>query len=398
MSKRFLITAAIVGLLQMFSPSAMARGALGVEANMSIWWTIYEQNENRIRQMSSGDPATNSTSGFAIKQGRVIFGYDDPERKIGGEAEIRLEERVAILDLYGAWKPRTYFNIFIGQMKVPSTYEALSNDATLDFITRSSLSKNLTDWSLLRSPVMTSAFYGARSLYRDVGIALKGAFGPESNRKLLQYFFMVSNGLGSNLYIGGPEDREYIYSNEFGEYFYGARLDLSPLSWLMIGGHYSWNNHENMLFNDRRTVYDLHRESWSADLCIKALNMRLIGMYGEGIIDDDFFNSRLTTLEYSGWEAKALALLWKKRLELGVRFDTYRIETDESGNPTEQDNWTFGLNIMPTPPIRIQINYMIKDTRNAIVPDLADNIVFVNFQFRFGVEDVTRGLTRRDEL
>ena len=363
-------------------PGASHADNLKFEGDMSLWWNIYEENENGIIQPRTGKPAADVASGFNLKQGRVSLNYEDEKKLLGAKFQLRLEERVAMLDVYGIWHPVEFFNLYLGQMKVPSTYEALTADTDLDFISRSTLAQNLTDWSLSRSPYY-SAFYGNRSYNRDLGIGIKGKFGIASNPSLASYFLMVGNGLGANLFIGGKESKEFIFSNNFGDYFYGARLDISPLKWLSLGGHCSRNKHDNMLFNDEKTVFDLDRYSWSIDSRLDLWRVRCVAMYGAGKVDDDYFYTAQEDLKYLGYEAKILVWLIDNRLQFGVRYDTYTHKYLESGISTDQNNLTFGVNFMPMIGMRIQLNYVFKKTENKIEPDLDDNILFLNFQYSF---------------
>ena len=63
--------------------SADARNTLDVETDMSLWWVVYEESENGIIQAGSLDEAAQATSGFNIKQGRVVFYYEDTGHNIG---------------------------------------------------------------------------------------------------------------------------------------------------------------------------------------------------------------------------------------------------------------------------------------------------------------------------
>lgn len=379
-----LILSILVALILVLPYTASASPRLGLDGNISLWWDIYEENENGIIQAGTEDPAAKVASGFNIRQARVTFNYDDTDYPINAKMLIRLEERIALLDCYGTWQPLRFFHIYAGQMKVPSTYEALTSDSSLDFISRSAISKNLADWSLSRPPYY-SPFYGNRSDYRDTGIGIKGTIGPISNPDLASYFLMVSNGLGADLFIGGKESKEYILSNNIGDYFYGARLDISPFKWLNLGGHYSWNKHDNMLFNDEKTVLDLDRYSWSTDLHFILPYVQLVALYAAGAVNDDYFHADLSNLEYSGWEAKILAQLICDRLQLGVRYDNYTESFFGGGAPTKQGNLTFGVNFIPASNTRLQLNYVIKKTDSKIKPDLDDNILFLNFQYSFHI-------------
>jgi hypothetical protein len=260
----------------------------------------------------------------------------------------------------------------------------LTPDRDLDFISRSTLSDNIADWSLSRSPYY-SALYGNRSSNRDLGVGLKGTIKINQNHDLLTYFFMVGNGLGANLSIGGKESKEFMITNKLGNYFYGARLSISPLKGVSIGGHYSINKHDNMLFNDGKTVFDLDRYSWSIDSQLQLPRTLIVAMYGAGKVDDNYFYTEQKDLNYQGYEAKILFWLVNKRIQIGIRYDRYTYKFLGSGISTHQDNTTLGLNCFPIQDICLQLNYMFKKTDDGIYPDLADNILFLNFQYSFDI-------------
>ncbi len=387
MKTAILLVIAISAILT--ASPAFAEGEFEVEGLLDFWWTLHEGNENGIVQESTQDPAADDVSGFNIKNGRLGFTYDDPERQLGGKFQLKLEEKVDLLDFYLHWYPQENLQLYFGQMKVPSTYEALSPNSELDFISRSTLNALLTDWSLSRTSYYSS-FYGNRSYYRDAGIGVKGLFRDEDGRETFDYFFMIGNGLGHSLYIGGKESKEFIFSNEFGDYFYGLRLDWMPTENLTIGGHYSVNNHDNVLFNDEKTVFDLKRQSHSLDARYDCPAARFALMYGGGVIDDDFFHTGEKNLDYSGWEAKVFVPI-NDSIEAGLRYDNYSYTAHGSPLATDQNNWTLGLNYLLEPDIRVQFNYMAKDTNDGINPDLDDDILFVNFQYNFKSGDLLNG-------
>jgi len=367
-------------------PNGSYGGDLDIGGDMSLWWNIYEENENGILQARTETPAADVASGFNLKQARVNLSYEDNEKHLGARFKLRLEERVALLDGYGMWCPAQFFSLHLGQMKVPSTYESLAVDSDLDFISRSSLSRNLTDWSLSRAPYY-SALYGISSHNRDLGIAIKGKLGTVSNPDFASYFLMVGNGLGANLYIGGTENKKFMFSNKLGDYFYGARLDLSPVRWISLGGHYSLNKHDNMLFNDKKTVFDLDRYSWSINSQLEIAGAKLVAMYGSGKVDDNYFYTADKDLEYTGYEVKLMFWLIRDRLQLGARYDVYSHKFLQNGLSVDQSNLTFGVNITPAYGARLQLNYVIKDTDNEIDPDMDDNILFLNLQYSFNTSN-----------
>jgi hypothetical protein len=354
---------------------------LNIDGSTSVWWTIYEQNENGIIQQGSLDKSSEVASGFNIKQSRLTFDYNDDRNSMNAKTQVRFEERVAILDCYISWEQSRYCQLYAGQMKIPSNYEALTADDKLDFISRNNISKNIADWSLSRPPYF-SPFYGNRSDYRDIGFGLKGNLGSGN---LASYFLMISNGLGANLSIGAKESKEYIVSNNFGEYFYGARVDLSPMKWLKIGGHYSLNKHDNMLYNDGKTVLDLDRQSWSSDIGLIFPFVQIRAMYAKGEVNDDYFHADLSNLRYSGWETKLICDVLKDKLQLGIRYDKYTERYFGEGTQTDQDSLTLGCNFAPIPNVRLQLNCVVKTTDSETKPNPNNNILFLNFQYYFNV-------------
>lgn len=362
-----------------------AEPELEIQGELDFWFTLYEENENGILQSSTQDPAVDEVSGFNIKRGRLNFLFDEPDKNLGGKFQIRLEEKVDILDFYIHWYPKETFQLYLGQMKVPSTYEAMLANSDLDFISRSTLAGLLTDWSLSRTSYYSS-FYGNKSVYRDAGIGAKGSYKNENGHEYFKYFFMIGNGLGHSLYIGGNESKEFIFANEFGDYFYGLRLDCMPSENLAFGGHYTINNHNDTLFNDKKSVFDLKRNSHSIDVRYDVPDFRLAFMYGGGVIDDDFFHTGETNLDYSGWEAKLVVPL-NDTLEAGLRYDNYSYMAHGAENATNQNNITLGLNYQIEKNMRLQLNYLMKDTDDNLTPDLNDDILYFNFQCFFNSAD-----------
>jgi len=355
-----------------------------ITGSTSLWWTMYEQNENGILQTGTYEKAAQVASGFNLKQARLTFEHNN--NSFSAKFQTRFEEKVAVLDCYVAWQPSNCFQVYAGQMKVPATYEALIADDKLDFISRTNISKNLTDWSLSRPPYF-SPFYGNRTDYRDIGVGIKGKACIKSNPDLFSYFLMVSNGLGANLAIGATESKEFILANNFGDYFYGVRLESSPIKYIKLGGHYSKNRHDKMIYNDGKTVLDLDRYSLSADLSLILPFAKLTTMYAKGEINDDYFHADLSNLEYTGWETKLLSSMIKDKIQFGLRYDRYTENYLGGGMPIEQDSITFGLNYVPANNVRMQLNYVIKNTKSETKPNPDNNILFLNFQYSFKIKN-----------
>ena len=357
-----------------------ARADLAVEFDGSFWWVIQEQNENGIMQVGTLDDAAQEASGFNLKRLRVSLEPSLPEYHLYSKAQVEFSEQPMLLDGWISWQPLPLVGIYVGQMKIPAPYETLQSEYSTDFITRSAFAQRVDNFTLAMTPY-ESPLTGLDAHLRDVGIAVKGSWDAGQKWDVLKYFLMVSNGLGANLHIGGNESPGFIISNNFGDYLYGARVELSPFEWLTVGGYYDSNVHHNMLFRDKATVLDLDRTSWDTDLQVRLpWGFRAAGMYGEGTVNDDWLRLGKKDYEFTGWEARLVKGFFKDRLEFGARFDNYTWETLESGIPSKEDRWTYGINWNPVPQFRMQLNYLTKTSAIPFEEDLKDNIVFLNIE------------------
>jgi hypothetical protein len=354
---------------------------LDMEATASFWWTLHEQVQNGLFQQGSGDPADDYASGFAFRHGRLAFILGSRSGDLQLLLRIRLEERTDIADFYGGWLPSDIFNIFIGQMKVPSTDEVLTTYDELDFASRSTFGVKVGDYSMTRTPYISSVM-AAKSYGRDFGLALKGSYGDDGSMRA-RWFLMAGNGMGANKYIGGPQTEEFLFTNSFGDMYLGGRIEISPAAWLTAGAHAGNNSHSDVSLGDRGPVMDIKRKSWSADLAAgQSGEPRIYAFYGSGDMDD-YFDAQRYLYDYSGCGIQGVWPLGKWGLELAMRFDRFTSESNGDGNETTQDNWTGGINWTPREHLRLQLNYTDKNTTNEFESDIDDNILLLNFQFVF---------------
>lgn len=374
--KRYLWSLAAIWFL------AGGRDAVGasppaIHGYAQLWWTAYEELQNGLRQAGSNDLAQQEVSGFSLRRARVSL----QDTLAGGQArfkiEVLFEKSARLTDCFLAAQLADGMELLFGQMKIPSTYEVMAPTSRTDFIERASVSALSADWALSRTPFI-STFMGNRAYLRDVGAAVVGRLGQ------VRYRAMVGNGLGANLFVGGQQNKEFIHTNGLWNWFYGLRLDAALRDWLAVGGHANLNRHDDMMFNDTRTVIDLHRRSWSADALVKLpRRTRLRGLYAGGVVDDDYYPDGKRNFEYAGYEVKALHWLQPEQLEIGLRFDRYEYEFSESGDRVVQDSWTAGANYYWGQEIKVQANYIWRQTDQQYEPDLDDDALLVNVQFAF---------------
>jgi hypothetical protein len=254
----------------------------------------------------------------------------------------------------------------------------------MDFITRTTLSRNMCDWALTRTPYISQVM-AVKSYDRDLGLSMRAEWPARKPRA--SAFLMVSNGLGAGRYVGGTESQEFAYTNSPGQYFYGARVEVRPLAQdLVLGVHGSLNQHDDMALDPRGPAVDLDRRVWSVDLGADLpWNQRVYGFYAAGEIDDYWGGARYQ-YDYSGW---ALSTLWQPLpapLEVGVRYDEQTSGYRQVSDDVVERHWTLGLNWRPNPVLRLQANYVAKDTASKSAPDFDDDIFYLNVQFTFDTE------------
>jgi hypothetical protein len=350
-------------------------------------WFQYEQAENGAKQDYTADPGAQEASGFNLNRARGNARME--WRDFGAYAQVRLEGgSLSLLDAYGYWRPfGKMLEVDVGQMKIPSVWEVQVPDESLDFFSRSRFASEVTNWSLSKSTFSTSPLYFIQTNLRDLGAGIRGEF------RGLEYFLMVGNGLGANAYIGAIENRQFVYANPFGAYFYGGRLsydvfnELGDNLWgvpcaLAIGGHYNLNDHSNLIYNDARTVLDLKRHSWSVDARLRLFDrVRVTGMYGEGVVDDDFDHDGTPDYTYRGWEIGAVFTLVEDTLEAGVRYDTYSSNIAVTSGWATVNAVTVGLTYSLKPHLRTMIDFKWKQQTGDLTQAMANGIAVAVVQF-----------------
>ncbi|MBT3219894.1 MAG: hypothetical protein HN348_12460 [Proteobacteria bacterium] len=386
--------------LTLSTPAKAFEGRVEPFGHLQTRLTVWEQMEeaDELLQFPSEDPAAQVVSGFGLTRVRAGLRAYVLKDALEMKVQMRVENGPAILDAYGALHLHDAFSIVVGQMKIPGPGENLETSRELDFITRPLISKYISDFSLSRTTYASSLFYGIHSYMRDLGITLKGD--GDLGVGHLRYRAMVGNGLGANRFIGGGTTKEYIITNP-GQFFVGGRLEAAEFFQVVtIGSHVNYNRHDNMVFNSGRIVYDLNRLSWSGDLRVVIPNtgLRLGGLYGGGLIDDDYDDDGHTDVQYSGWSTHLIFRLndpislstpasqqkafWTDHIvEVGARAEQYHYEWNEGGAPIVQTNWTFGLSYSYREYVNVKLNYALRRTDDPSLPDLDDDALLMQMQF-----------------
>ncbi len=369
---------------------------LEIYGYFQAWFTMYEQMEDTVGlfQDITNDPAADFTSGFRMARLRVGLNYTFLKGKLGVALLLKLEGDPGMLDVNARWMPFKWLTVQIGQMRVPSTGENLRPDRDLDFVMRTELSDALADFSLSRTNYPSSLMHGNRSYRRDFGLGVKARY--EGRIFAARAFLMMGNGLGANLFISGDTARGFLITNK-AQFFWAGRVEIEP--WrdhIVIGGHVSYNRHDNVVFESGRSVLDINRLSGSGDMELRAdrLGLRLGGLGGYGEINEDFNVDGRTDFRYWGgsgyllWDLQPM-LRWatrgrfspQHRIVVGFRYERYAHNWDEAPVWTYQTNYTVGVTYSYVRNVKVQFNAIFHRTDKPFYPDLDDDLFVLNVQF-----------------
>jgi hypothetical protein len=358
-----------------------------ISGYLQTWWALYEEVESGRRQEGTLDPAVREAFGFSLARARAALSQSFLDESLDFRFEAKFEDNVEPLEYYLSYKPRNFLNIYLGQIKIPSTYEVLQSDSQLDFIARTNISDRIADMSLSLDPLTFNAspLAGIHTRSRDLGLALKGQFCEEK----INYFLMAGNGLGANLFLSGRQKKGFFVSNGLGKLLYGLRLEAKPLSFfwinrylslLTIGGHVDYNYHPDMLFKEEREVLDLNRLSYSGDLRAELpYGLSFTGLYAGGKVDDNYGGGG-AKYRYQGYELKLMEKIFPEKLEAGFRFDYYRYKVSNNPFSITERKYAAGANYYPCKPIKIQLDYVYKSTDDPALEYQNGSLVYANFQ------------------
>lgn len=369
---------------------------LEIYGYFQAWLTLVEQMEDAqgLFQDITNDPAADYTSGFRMARLRVGLDYTFLKGKLGVALLLRLEGDPGMLDVNMRWMPLPWLTVLLGQMRFPSTGENLRPDRDLDFVMRTDLSDALADYSMSKTNFPSSLMHGNRSFRRDFGLGIKAKY--EGSHFAARGFVMMGNGLGANLFISGDAARGFLITNK-AQFFWGARVELEP--WpkhIILGGHFNYNRHDNVVFNSGRTVIDIDRISGSGDLELRydRLGLRAGGLGGYGEINEDFDVDGRTDLRYWGgsgyllWDLQPM-LRWLTRgrlstrhhVVIGFRYERYASNSNEAQLWTYETVYTAGLSYRYHHNVKVQFNAVLRRSDEPFMPDLGDDLFVLNVQF-----------------
>lgn len=264
----------------------------------------------------------NKIDGFDIRRARL-----DLKGAITPYWSYRLQTELAgtpkILDIYGECKIKSYFNITLGQFRVPFSLENTANTPKLETIDLSQVVEALT----ARSKDVIGNQNG-----NDIGVQFNGSIIKLSDRPLFDYYIGLFNGSGIN--VSDKNENKSI----------AGRLVFHPIKGLDLG--YSIYNGIDVF----GTPASNHkRNRWGVELKYDFQQFSLRSEFIQGGDSD---------IERNGWYAQTGYYIIPQKLQLLLKYDRYDPNTTNPGDIStcytgvlnyNFNNWT-----------RIQVGYTIR--------------------------------------
>jgi hypothetical protein len=254
-----------------------------------------------------------------------------------------------LLDAYAEIKLNDYFNITIGQFRVPFSVENLTPVRTFDLIDFS----QVVDALVFRSKDVIGNQNG-----RDIGIQLGGTLIKSGTKKLVEYRIGVFNGSGINIADTANKAKDVA-----------VRLVINPVKGLSLGASYynGWGKaiKPSPIFIGRSQAHN--RFGVEASYTVNRLGFR--GEYIQGVDGQT---------DRAGWYVLAEYYIIPQKLQFVCKYDTY--DPDKSKPDNISTNYVGGFNYNFNQWSRIQAFYTIRQEEG---PSVNNNFLSVQYQIGF---------------
>ncbi|MBN2652088.1 MAG: hypothetical protein JXR63_06870 [Spirochaetales bacterium] len=363
-------------------------GIFSINLFADIWLKPVEFVENGVLNSDTGENAAVVASGFSIYN--PIFGMSYEAQNFSFNTNISIGRTIDLLDLnFSFYTKKKEVEFIFGQMKIPLTFENALSRSDRDYPMLSMISSQLQDYSLLRQTYLRSPFTAVKSYGRDLGVGLKGSLYGFS------YFLYVGNGFGANIGIGGSEDKQTIFTNDFGHFIYAGRFEynfaeifkekLPDFTEITIGAHGLYNFHDNFLLgSDERSIFSTKRASWSCDFQFSYKYLRTSFIYGMGWILEDQDRDGHGDYFYKGWDFRIIGVPIPDVLEMGIAIDGLITDKNNTGNLFNYLNITANLQANFAKYFTIDIAYKHKILDAINNADLKNDIFLISLKMNFG--------------
>jgi phosphate-selective porin OprO/OprP len=258
-------------------------------------------------------------------------------------------DKPKIVDAYAEIKLNDYFNITLGQFRIPFSLENLTSMNKFELIDFSQAVDALT----ARGKDVIGNQNG-----RDIGVQLGGALLKKDNSSLLEYRLGVFNGSGINIADTANKAKDIV-----------GRLIINPVKGLSFGASYynGWGKaiKPTAEFKGRSQT----RNRFGFEISYTTARLSLKGEYIQG---------KDGKTDRAGWYAMAGYYIIPQKLQVVGKYDTYDPNTSVGKNVTT--NYVAGANYNFNSWSRIQAFYTFREEQGASVNN---NYFSVQYQIGF---------------
>jgi len=286
--------------------------------------------------------------GFDIRRARIdLNGNFTPYLSYRLMADFAASPK--LLDAYAEIKLNDYFNITLGQFRVPFSIENLTPIRTYDLIDFS----QVVDALVFRSKDVIGNQNG-----RDIGIQLGGVLIKSGTKKLVEYRIGVFNGSGINIADTANKAKDIA-----------VRLVINPVKGLSFGASYynGWGKaiKPSAIFIGRSQAHN----RFGVEASYSANRFGFRGEYIQGVDGQT---------DKAGWYLLAEYYIIPQKLQFVCKYDTY--DPDKSKPDNINTNYVGGFNYNFNQWSRIQAFYTIRQEEG---PSVNNNFLSVQYQIGF---------------
>jgi hypothetical protein len=252
------------------------------------------------------------------------------------------------MDAYAEIKLNDYFNITVGQFRIPFSLENLTSMNKFELI---DFSQNVDAFTARGKDVIGNQ-YG-----RDIGIQLGGTLIKSGSKTLAEYRLGVFNGSGINIADTANDAKDIV-----------GRLIINPMKGLTFGASYynGWGKaikptSEFIGRSQARNRFGIEASYTTARLSLKS----------------EYIQGKDGNTDKAGWYILAGYYIIPQKLQVVAKYDTYDPNTDTDKNITT--NYVAGVNYNFNSWSRLQAFYTLREEQGTSV----DNN-YLSFQYQIG--------------
>jgi phosphate-selective porin len=254
-----------------------------------------------------------------------------------------------LLDAYTAYKVADYLKFTVGQFKVPFSTESLFSDSQLEFIDRSQVVNALAG----RSSDVIGNQNG-----RDIGAQVSGSFVKIDKRFLFDYSLGVFNGAGYDVTTDNNNHKDVA-----------GRLAINPIENLSIGANF-YNGQANYTLTGAKAATNNTRDR-------EGIDARYV--VGPLSVQAEYITGKDDTVKRDGWYLQASYFVLPKKIQLGVKYDTY--DPNQLQSYVKTSIYTGAASYYFNNWAKFSVNYLYK--REDAPAQILNNILEAQLQLTF---------------